>query len=71
MRSLDIFLTWYTWGGMNRGLNLTEIVEMPAWLMKDFRYLMSRFRKIKAGKEAYKKIAQDAKIQARRDTLQG
>lgn len=38
--SLDIFLTWYTFGGISRGLGLAEIVQMPLWLRKDFRYIL-------------------------------
>jgi hypothetical protein len=40
--SLDIFLTWYTFGGVNRGLSMTEILEMPLWLRKDMRFILGQ-----------------------------
>lgn len=39
--SLEIFATWYTFGGMDRRLSLTEILTIPAWLRRDFRYILS------------------------------
>ena len=38
--SLELFVNWYTLGGMQRGLTLTEILGMPRWLLKDFRYIL-------------------------------
>lgn len=40
--SLEVFMSWFTFGGLERGLSLTEILEMPLWLRKDFRYILSR-----------------------------
>jgi hypothetical protein len=42
IESLDIFYTWYVFGGMNRGLTMTEVVEMPLWLRKDIRFIMGQ-----------------------------
>lgn len=38
--SIEIFVNWYTLGGMNRGLTITEIMSMPKWLLKDIRYIL-------------------------------
>jgi len=38
--SLDIFATWYAFGGMQHGLSPTEVAEMPTWLRDDFRFLI-------------------------------
>lgn len=38
--SLDIFVNWYTFGGAEHGLTLTEILTMPTWLRKDFAYIL-------------------------------
>lgn len=39
--SLDIFSTWYAFGGMQHGLTPTEVAAMPTWLRDDFRFLIS------------------------------
>jgi hypothetical protein len=69
MRSLDLFMNWYTMGGMNRGITLTELAEMPAWLLRDFKYLLGKFNTIKRDKENYKKMVEHAKGQGGGDPL--
>lgn len=52
--SLDIFATWYAFGGMQHGLSPTEVAEMPTWLRDDFRFLIAELgheRKIRDGKK--------------------
>ncbi len=39
--SLDIFSTWYAFGGMQNGLSPVEVAAMPTWLRDDFRFLIS------------------------------
>jgi hypothetical protein len=39
--SLEIFVEWYTFGGISRGLSLQEIADMPSTLRKDFRLILS------------------------------
>lgn len=38
--SLDIFVQWYSFGGSEHGLTLTEILSMPTWLRRDFAYIL-------------------------------
>jgi len=40
--NLDLFLVWYQFGGLEKGLSLTEIATMPATQLKDFQYILSR-----------------------------
>ena len=61
LRSLDIFLSWYVMGGANRGISLTELSDMPEWLLTDFKYLLNKYHKIKSRKEKFKKTVKDAK----------
>lgn len=52
--SLDIFSTWYAFGGMQHGLSPVEVAEMPTWLRDDFRFLISELgyeRKQRDGKK--------------------
>ena len=37
---LDLFLTWYGFGGAEKGISLTEIMTLPADVITDFSYLM-------------------------------
>jgi len=39
--SLEIFTTWYTFGGAQRGLSPEEVLSMPAWLRQDFSMIMT------------------------------
>lgn len=71
MRSLDLFMNWYTMGGMNRGITLTELMEMPAWLLRDFKYLLGKYNQIKRDKENYRKMVKHAKGQGGGNTIQG
>jgi hypothetical protein len=64
MRSLDIFVNWYVWGGMTRGLSLTEIIEMPAWLLKDFRYLMQKYTSMKKEREEFDALVKEQRAQS-------
>lgn len=38
--SVDIFSTWYAFGGMQRGLSVDEVLSMPAWLRQDFSFIV-------------------------------
>ena len=38
--SLEIFTTWYSFGGAQRGLSPQEVLDMPAWLRQDFSLIM-------------------------------
>ena len=44
--SLQIFRIWYQFGGMKRPLTPVEAAEMPAWLARDFVYLLGRVRQL-------------------------
>jgi hypothetical protein len=39
--SVEIFTTWYTFGGAQRGLSPEEVLSMPAWLRADFSLIMT------------------------------
>ena len=43
--SLEIWAVWYRYGGEERGLTLTEIMNMPPWLRKDFDTIRGRLAK--------------------------
>lgn len=45
--SLHIFLDWYAFGGWQKGLTLQEVMDAPAWLLLDFRYLIVRLEQLK------------------------
>jgi hypothetical protein len=38
---IEIFTTWYTFGGAQRGLSPEEVLSMPAWLRQDFSLIMT------------------------------
>jgi hypothetical protein len=38
--SLEIFTTWYMFGGQQSGLSPQEVLAMPAWLRQDFSTIM-------------------------------
>ena len=44
--SLQIFRTWYQFGGMKRPLTPVEAAETPAGLARDFVYLLKRIRQL-------------------------
>ena len=44
--SLQIFRTWYQFGGMKRPLTPVEAAEMPAGLAQDFIHLLKRIRQL-------------------------
>lgn len=41
MAHLDLFMTWQGMKGMDQGLSFTEISEMPADMLHDFRIFFS------------------------------
>lgn len=44
---LDLFVTWWQLGGMERGMSLTEIAQMPASLRTDVLYLLGELGKLR------------------------
>ena len=38
---LDLFVTWYQFGGLQHPPGLQELMAMPADLLKDFGYILS------------------------------
>lgn len=56
-RNVELFIDWYTLGGVERGLSLTEIISMPTTMRKDFRYILgmmgTRRRERKHAKEVF------------------
>lgn len=38
--SIDYFIRWHTFGGPQRGISFTELLETPAWLLEDFSTIM-------------------------------
>ena len=56
---LDLFVTWWQLGGMERGMSLMEIAQMPASLRADALYLLGEIGKLRRSKRrADKKKAQ-------------
>lgn len=39
---LDVFITWYAFGGAQGGLTPMEAAAMPAAMRKDFLYILGR-----------------------------
>ena len=50
--SLEIFAVWQRYGGMEKGLSLTEIVNIPAWLRKDFDTILGALGKERRRRKA-------------------
>lgn len=44
---LGIFLTWWTFGGMEHPPTITEIANMPAAMQRDLTYLLREFGKMR------------------------
>ena len=53
--SLDIFSTWYAFGGMQHGLSPVEVADMPTWLRDDFRFLISELGHERKQRDGQKK----------------
>lgn len=54
-RHLKIFVDWYNFGGMNRGLSLSEVLTMPATMRKDFAYFLAELGRAKAARRELEK----------------
>ena len=52
--SLEIFITWYTFGGAQAGLSPTEVLSMPAWLRQDFSLIQNYIADERDRVERYK-----------------
>ena len=57
--NLELFVLWHAWGGMERGVSLTEIADLAnrpgsAALVKDFTYLVGRMSKLRKRQEFFK-----------------
>ena len=52
--NLDIFATWYSFGGPQRGMTPMEVAAMPSSMRKDFQWILSELGKAK--KKAKKNI---------------
>lgn len=52
--SFDLFLTWYAFGGTERGISLTELIALPADIIKDFQYILGQLSQIRSA-ETYGK----------------
>lgn len=56
--SLDIFVTWWQFGGMEHGLSVSEVAAMPAALRHDLLLLLGEMGKIRRSR---RKAKPDAK----------
>lgn len=57
--NLELFVLWHAWGGMERGVSLTEIADLAgrpgsAALVKDFTYLSGRLGKLRKRQAFFK-----------------
>lgn len=57
--NLELFVLWHAWGGMERGVSLTEIADLAnrpgsAALVKDFTYLAGRLSKLRKRQEFFR-----------------
>lgn len=37
---LDLFITWYGFGGLEKGISLSELITLPGPMISDFSYLL-------------------------------
>ena len=37
---LELFVTWYCFGGMEKGISISELMTLPVALVADFSYLL-------------------------------
>lgn len=45
--NLDIFATWYSFGGPQHGMTPMEVAAMPSAMRKDFQYILGELGKAK------------------------
>lgn len=69
--SIDIFLTWHSFGGMQRGLSPMEVMEMPAWLRIDFQYILSVISRLRRERKKQKKANKKRKAEMKHDSVLG
>jgi hypothetical protein len=58
-------MNWYVFGGMERGISLGELMSLPLWLVKDFRYLLGELKVVKREREEYEKMAEESRRDAK------
>lgn len=58
--SLDLFLMWRSLGGLNQGVGLAELLELPGWLVQDFVWLLGQQGKARKRKRARDKMKDEA-----------
>lgn len=46
--NLNLFLTWYLFGGTERGISLSELMTLPADVIADFTYIFRRLGEIRS-----------------------
>jgi hypothetical protein len=52
MLSIDIYYTWKSFGGgMGATLSLSELLNMPTWLRKDFKFIRRLEHEIRGDRE--------------------
>ena len=45
---LDLFLTWYGFGGLEKGISLSELMTLPGDLIADFSYLLRELGRLRS-----------------------
>lgn len=58
---LDLFVDWYQLGGMERGIGIMELAEMPAALRTDLMYILREMGRIRRQRRSADKAKKGAK----------
>lgn len=58
--SFDLFLIWYSFGGQQQGLSLTEIMTLDAALITDFSYILRKLAEIRSRHDHLQKVGKDS-----------
>lgn len=60
-QSLDIFASWYAFGGLSNGMTFTEIMTMPTWLRKDLLLILKVLGERRAAKRDFESLKAETK----------
>ena len=55
--NLEIFITWWSFGGAQQGISPMQAAEMPAAMRQDFGYILEEIRRERRRREALEKKA--------------
>jgi hypothetical protein len=53
--NLEIFMTWWSFGGAQQGISPMQAAEMPAAMRQDFAYILEEIRRERRRQESLEK----------------